>query len=734
MEPIYLDYNATTPMDREVIETMQPLLSGGFGNPSSAHSYGYDARRIVEKARELVAALINCRADEIVFTSGGTESNNYALRGIAAARGGRGKHIITSAIEHPAILETCRYLETQGCEVSYIGVDGKGCVDLDQLEQAIRGDTVLITIMHANNEIGTIQPIEPISRIARAHRIPFHTDAAQTAGKIPVDVEKLGVDLLSLAGHKMYGPKGIGALFIREGLILEKLIHGADHESDRRAGTENVLLIAGFGKACEIAVRDLDKNRDSMQTARDALMKEISGSLPGILRNGDPDNCLPNTLNIAFPGLDANLLLSGIPGIAASAGAACHAESTEVSHVLKAIGLEKDLALASIRLSTGKMTTLEEIREASRQISETAAPLMSGIEGIPVKPPASGEIRLTSFTHGMGCACKMRPQDLEAVLRKLPVPDEKAILVDARASDDATVWKTDEENAWVQSVDFFTPVVDDPFSFGAIAAANALSDLYAMGATPLFALNIVAFPVQRLPLEVLHSILEGAQSVAREAGIHILGGHTIEDQELKYGLVVNGRIHPDRIYRNSGAMPGDALVLTKPLGTGILSTALKRGNLKKNQQEPLIRSMSALNRIPAEWFPRFTIHAVTDVTGFGLLGHLLEMLRASRVSARIHAARVPVFEGVFDALKAGMIPGGSKQNFAYIAPEVIWEGDLSGDRKMILADAQTSGGLLVSLPAGEAGRYLSGIRKAGCPQAEIIGEITEPGKKAIFVR
>jgi len=734
MHTIYLDYNATTPIDREVVSAMQPALSGIFGNPSSVHSYGFDARKAVEEARARTADLLDCLPDEIIFTSGGTESNNHAIKGIARAYRDKGMHIITSVIEHPATLEACRFLEREGYSVSYIPVDNKGVINTMELEAAIRQDTILITVMHANNEIGTIQPLEEISRIAKKYNTPLHTDAAQSAGKIPVSVKTLGVDLLSLAGHKFYGPKGIGALYCREGIKLEKLIHGADHEKNRRAGTENVLLITGFGKACEIAKRDLEINHSAMQESCNSLFHEISKAIPVIHRNGDPDNSLPNTLNLSFPGIEADLLLAGLPGIAASAGAACHSEKIEISHVLEGIGLEPDLAKGSIRLSTGKNTSMEDIREASAQIIETASSLMAAPDSSPGLPGHSPEIRLTNFTHGLGCACKLRPQDLETVLKKLPHPEDDAILVDTGNSDDATVWKINEETAWVQSVDFFTPIVDDPFSFGAIAAANALSDIYAMGASPLFALNIVAFPVQRLSLDVLHSILEGAQSIAREAGIHILGGHTIEDNELKYGMVVNGQIHPDKVLLNSGAKAGDKLVLTKPIGTGILSTAMKRNGLPGEWKDPLIRSMCSLNRIPADLFSGYTIHGVTDITGFGLLGHLLEMLQASEVSAIIRESEVPVFQGVYESLKAGMVPGGSKQNLDYVSPHIKWESRLAMDTKLLLADSQTSGGLLISIPAEEAENYLMEVREAGCQEAEIIGEIMKKSDKHIHVR
>jgi selenium donor protein len=432
--------------------------------------------------------------------------------------------------------------------------------------------------------------------------------------------------------------------------------------------------------------------------------------------------------------VDAGTLLSGMPGIAASAGAACHAENPEISHVLKAIGLEEEIAMGCIRFSTGKMTTLNEVAEAARIIVQTARPLMTNAGGAKTAEPGKAGIRLTSFTHGLGCACKLRPQDLEAVLKKMPVPEHESVLVDARDSDDASVWRIDADTAWVQSVDFFTPVVDDPYDFGRIAAANALSDLYAMGATPLFALNIVAFPVKRLPLTVLDTILQGALTVADEAGIHILGGHTIEDNELKYGMVVNGTVHPEKILRNSGSVPGDAIILTKPIGTGILSTALKRGRLQKEWEAALVGSMASLNRIPARILPAYPVHAVTDVTGFGLLGHLLEMARAGNVSAVVYQKKVPVLKGVRESIRTGMIPGGSMQNLEFVEEYTGWEGDdLTQDGKMILADAQTSGGLLIALPGQDASGLLEKIRKAGCPRAEIIGKIIEPSDRHLYI-
>ncbi|HKL37779.1 MAG TPA: selenide, water dikinase SelD, partial [Bacteroidales bacterium] len=616
---IYLDYNATTPVDREVAEAMKPFMEHYFGNPSSIHRFGIETKRAVEHARRQVATLINCHPHEIVFTSGGTESNNYAIKGAAWANGEKGNHLITSQIEHPAVLEVCRYLEGQGYRVTYLPVDDTGMVREEDLQEAITSRTILISIMHANNEIGTLQPIDKLARIAKDRGILFHTDAAQSTGKIPVDVRAMGLDMLSIAGHKLYAPKGIGALFIREGIKLEKMMHGADHERNQRAGTENVIEIVGLGKACEVADRDMEKNMEQMRTTRDQLHEQLSQALPPIKWNGHPADLLPNTLSISFPGIEANLLLSEIAekGIAASAGAACHADQVDVSTVLQAIRLDEHYAMGTLRFSTGRKTTREEIDRAAQTIIKAAQALTSGNEK--VQEETSG-IRLTHYTQGMGCACKLRPQELEKILREIPVAEDPNILIDTRNSDDAAVYKVSQDTAIVQTLDFFTPVVDEAYDFGAIAAANALSDIYAMGAQPLFALNIVGFPSSRLPMSTLQNILLGAREKAREAGISILGGHTIEDHEPKYGMVVTGIVHPNRVLSNAGAQEGDLIILTKPIGTGILSTAVKRGLATNEQQEQLTAIMAELNRSAAQVISRFPVHACTDVTGFGLMG------------------------------------------------------------------------------------------------------------------
>ncbi len=371
MKPIYLDYNATTPIDPEVAEAMSPYLFEHFGNPSSSHWYGVQTKEAVEKARDQVANLLNCSPDEVVFTGGGSESNNYAIKGAAFANRDKGNHLITSSIEHPAVIEVCRYLEEKDFQVTYLPVDRVGQVDPQAVEKVITSNTVLISIMHANNEVGTIQPIAEIATIAREHGIVFHTDAAQSVGKIPTRVDDLGVDLLSIAGHKLYGPKGIGALYVRRGTKLEKLIHGADHEQGRRAGTENVLEIVGLGKACEIAKRDLSKSMDHMQEMRDLLYQELMAGWDEIKLNGHPERRLPNTLSVSFRNIEANKLLAEIDTVAVSAGAACHSDAVKVSSVLQAMQVELEYAMGTVRFSTGKMTTAEEVRETAAIFVDT---------------------------------------------------------------------------------------------------------------------------------------------------------------------------------------------------------------------------------------------------------------------------------------------------------------------------------------------------------------------------
>ncbi len=365
IKPIYLDYNGTTPHAPEVVAAMRPFLEVEFGNPSSSHWYGIAPKQAVESARRQVAGILNCRPQELFFTSGGTESNNHAITGTARALRARGNHIITSAFEHPAVLEVCRYLEKDGFETTFLPVTADGLVDPAAVEKAIRPTTILITIMHANNEVGTIQPIAQISRIAKEHRIVMHTDAAQSVGKIPTDVQDLDVDLLSVAGHKVYAPKGIGALYVRPPLKPEKFCHGAGQERGWRAGTENVLEIVGLGRACEIAARDLQRNMAHMQRLRDRLHEGLSAKLTDVHLNGHPMKRLPNTLNLSVKGVEANRILEEIGlEVAASAGAACHSGTVEISHVLEAMKVPLEWAKGTLRFSVGRMTTAEEIDKA----------------------------------------------------------------------------------------------------------------------------------------------------------------------------------------------------------------------------------------------------------------------------------------------------------------------------------------------------------------------------------
>jgi cysteine desulfurase len=368
--PIYLDYNASTPHDPEVIEAMRPYLEEHFGNPSSAHPYGQKTRDAVEEARSKVACLLGCNPGEVVFTSGGTESNNHAIRGIAAVYGKKGGRIITTQIEHPAVTEVCKFLEIYGFETTYLPVDEFGLVNALDVEKAITPETVLITVMHANNEVGTIQPIEEISEIARRKGILLHTDAAQSVGKIPVKVDALGVDLLSIAGHKLYAPKGIGVLYVRDDVQLAKFMHGARQEGGKRAGTENVLEIVGLGKACEVAARDLEKNRLQMLEMTDLLFKGLRQEVKDIRLNGHPEGRLPNTLNVSIPGVEAYFLLFAIQDrVAASAGAACHSGHVRISSVLEAMRVPEEWARGALRLTTGRMTTSEEVDTAVAVIS-----------------------------------------------------------------------------------------------------------------------------------------------------------------------------------------------------------------------------------------------------------------------------------------------------------------------------------------------------------------------------
>ena len=377
MRRVYLDNNATTPLAPEVFEAMRPFYLEDYGNASSIHWYGQRAKAAMETAREQVARLINCRPGEVVFTSGGTEADNAALVGMVEAARAESRHVVTTTIEHHAVLHTAKALEKRGMSVTYVRVGSSGIVDPADVERALRPETVLISVMHANNELGTIQPLEEIGRLARYRDIYFHTDAVQSVGKIPVDVEKLGVDLLSLSTHKLYGPKGVGALYIRKGTILRPLLHGGHHERDRRPGTENIPGIVGLGKAAELAREHLAEDATRMSARRDRLEQGILRSVPLVTVNGDPKRRLPNTTSLAFDYIEGEgfVIAMDLRGIACSTGAACSSGSLEPSHVLAAMGKTPEQARSSIRFSVGRFTTAEDIDQTLEIVPAVAEQL-----------------------------------------------------------------------------------------------------------------------------------------------------------------------------------------------------------------------------------------------------------------------------------------------------------------------------------------------------------------------
>jgi len=358
-----MDHGATTPVDPLVVDAMLPYFTEKFGNASSLHSFGQEANSALEQSRQQVAASIGAKPEEIIFTSGGTESDNLAIKGIAYRNSGKGKHIITSTIEHPAILNTCAYLEKEGFDVTYVPADGDGIIDMNELEKAIRDDTILISVMHANNEIGTIQPISDISKLTKEKGIYLHTDAVQSFGKIAVNVDELGVDMLSMSSHKIYGPKGVGALYVKKGTPLQALAHGGSHERSMRAGTENISGIVGFAKAVALADERLVDDEKHMTQLRDSLIGKVMDSIDDVELSGHPTNRLPNNVNLRFSFIEGEsmLLFLDMKGIAISTGSACSSKSLEPSHVLTAIGLRPEDSHGSLRITLGKDNTQEEV-------------------------------------------------------------------------------------------------------------------------------------------------------------------------------------------------------------------------------------------------------------------------------------------------------------------------------------------------------------------------------------
>ena len=363
MRRIYLDYAATTPTHPLVLKAMLPWFTDGFGNPSSIHSFGQEAKGAIEEAREKVARLVGAKSDEIVFTGSGTEADNFAIKGVAYAKEHEGKHIITTAIEHHAVIETCKFLEKRGFKLTYLSVDRDGLVDLGEVKKAITDETILISVMHANNEIGTIEPIQEIARIAKDREICFHTDAVQTVGHLPVDVDELKVDLVSISAHKLCGPKGVGALYIRKGTKIVPFMHGGEQEHGRRASTQNVPGIVGFGKACQLAQEEMGQEKERLETLRDKLIKGILNRIDHVHLNGHPTQRLPNNVNISLEFVEGESILLNLDlmGIAASTGSACSSSVLEASHVLLALGLPHESAHSSLRLSLGQETTEKDI-------------------------------------------------------------------------------------------------------------------------------------------------------------------------------------------------------------------------------------------------------------------------------------------------------------------------------------------------------------------------------------
>jgi cysteine desulfurase len=376
-DPIYLDYNATTPIAPEVLEEMIPALRGAWGNASSPHAYGLRARSAIDRARGQVAGLLGCQPDEVVFTGGGTESDNAAIVGVAEALQSRGRHLVISAVEHPAVEEACRYLETRGFEVSRVAVRPDGSLAAEDVAAAVRPDTSLVSVMHAHNETGVVFPLAEISGAVKPRGVVLHTDAAQTVGKVPVDVEALGVDLLTVAGHKFYGPKGVGALYLRRGTPFGGFLRGGGHEQGRRAGTESAALIVGLGAACALATREAAERVKHLRALRERLETRLAACFPALVVHGGAVERLPNTSFVALPGAPSAALLARLEGIAIGTGSACHSDDHELPGVLGQMGVAEDVAACTLRITTGRSTTAAEIDDAADRIAAAARAVAS---------------------------------------------------------------------------------------------------------------------------------------------------------------------------------------------------------------------------------------------------------------------------------------------------------------------------------------------------------------------
>ena len=793
-EVIYLDYNATTNIHEEVRKAMEPYLNIYFGNPSSSHKYGIQTKKGIVKARNQIAKMLNCSSSEIIITSGASESNNYANKGIINYYFHNNPSpekisVISSSIEHPSVMEIYPFLKSiykDKIETIIIPCDSKGIIDLEVFKEKMQKNTLLVSMMLANNETGCVQPIKEITEFAKKinPNCIVHTDASQALGKIPVDVKNLGVDLLTVAGHKIYGPKGIGALFIKTGVEkkLEKIIHGATHENNLRAGTENVLEIVGLGQACELISRDLIKRMRQFMITRNIIYKTISEKVPKnyyVLQGPEIDTNidinklndeqlielvkkekrLTNTLYISFPGIEANLILDKLSDkIACSAGAACHSEGVNMSHVLQAMKVNPQIAMGTLRISTGVLTTEKDAEESAKNIAEVVLQLMPKnnileesnlLKYVKEDEEAINNCRLTKNTHGMGCGCKISPKLLQEVLSSLPIqkciPNNKNILVDNSSFDDGSVYnltpfyfssKENKELALVSTLDFFTPICDNPYDFGSISCANALSDIYAMGAKPINALSIVAFPITLLPKIILREILRGAQDKADEAECPILGGHSIDDNEPKFGLSVNGLVEKNKIWKNNSVKKDNYILLTKKIGTGVIMTSLKKDIVDKNEKcvKDAIDTMKTLNKYHCDLVVEnnIKIDACTDITGFGLLGHLSECLLGEEnknLYAEINYNKIKfISDKINELVEMGMSPGGAKSNLAYVDGKVNYDKKMTENEKLLINDPQTSGGLLMFMNEEEKNKMmkLCEEKKLECFE---IGKIIEKDEK-----
>ena len=786
---IYLDYNATTNIHEEVRKAMEPYLNIYFGNPSSSHKYGIQTKKGIFKARQQISKMLNCSSNEIIITSGASESNNLADKGIINYYFHNNNKperisVITSTIEHPSVQEVFPYLKSiykDNLDIKLIPCDSKGIIDLKIFKNKMEKNTLLVSIMLANNETGCVQPIKEICKYAKEinPECIVHTDASQALGKIPVDVQDLGVDLLTVAGHKIYGPKGIGALYIKNGIEkkMEKIMHGASHENNMRAGTENVLEIVGLGQACELITRDLIKRMRQFMLTRNIIYKIISEEIPKnnyILQGPEIDynidinklkdeellelikkeRRLTNTLYISFPGIEANLILDKLSDkIACSAGAACHSEGVTMSHVLQAMKVSPEVAMGTLRISTGILTTEKESEEGAKYIVEVVKQLMpknkkeeNNLMSFGKEDEEINNCRLTKNTHGMGCGCKISPKLLQEVLSSLPMQksilNDKNILVDNKSFDDASVYdltsfnKDKKELALVSTLDFFTPICDNPYDFGSISCSNALSDIYAMGAKPINALSIVAFPVTLMSNIILKEILRGAQDKADEAECPILGGHSIDDNEPKFGLSVNGLVDKNNIWKNNNIKEGDYIIMTKKLGTGIIMTSLKKDMVNKNDKCVIdaIETMKFLNKYHCELVldNNIKIDACTDITGFGLLGHLSECLSGDNnksLHAEINYNKIVfINDKIKELSEMGMSPGGAKSNLAYVEGKVLYDKNMNENEKLLINDPQTSGGLLMFMKEEEKNKFINlcSDKKLDC---FVIGKIYKKNEK-----